>query len=96
MGVALRAHVMKNDHGNACMYVQEILQPLQQMKWFQSRAPTQRDTLALVRHLLGGISLVNVINRFLVCIAKIPQSPVLRATKYSHLNRRMHDVLWRT
>ena len=41
------------------------------MKWFQSRAPTQRDTLELLRHLFGGISLVNVINRFSVCIVKI-------------------------
>ena len=50
--------------------VQEIVQPLQQMKWFQSRAPTQRDTLALVCHLFGGISLVNVINRFFVALQR--------------------------
>ena len=39
--------------------------------------PTKGYTLALLRHLFGGISLVNVINRFSVCIAKIPQSPVV-------------------
>ena len=38
--------------------------------------PTKGYTLAVLRHLFGGISLVNVINRFSVCIAKIPQSPV--------------------
>ena len=38
--------------------------------------PHKGYTLALLRHLFGEISLVNVINRFSVCIAKIPQSPV--------------------
>ena len=38
--------------------------------------PTKGYTLAVLRHLFGGISLVNVINRFSVCVAKIPQSPV--------------------